>query len=248
MVNDRVIPTSSKIANYIRTEELEKEKLKNASSRIVKNVAIYGAGNRIVFARSYDTENKILNDIIIHEHDAAESLTYKITAQSGAWTGDGWKFYNVVVYHIDNAGNILGEPKFYGEKDVPLKEKPRDFANREWRSEYMSYGELKKYIVNFRGTGARLVKNLLVDLHYKISFPLISFVIILIGAPFAITTTRGGVLIGIGMSIAIGLLYYAFIAIFLAFGKAGILPPIVSAWLGNIVFAALGIHLVNKRT
>lgn len=247
IVNDRVIPISSKVSNYIRTEELEKEKHKGGPAKIVKNVAIYGSGNRIIFARTYDTEKKLLNDIIVHEHDAAEKLTSKITAQSGAWTGDGWRFYKVIVYRIDNSGTILGEPRFYNERDIPLKEKPRDFANREWRSEYMSYRELEKYIVNFRGTGARFVKNLLVDLHYKIAFPLISFVIILIGAPFAIITTRGGVLIGIGMSIVIGLLYYAFIAIFLAFGKAGMLPPIVSAWLGNVVFAVLGIYLVNKR-
>lgn len=248
VVNDRVIPTSSRIANYIRTEELEKEKRKESPVKVVKNVAIYGAGNRIIFARSYDTDKKILNDIIIHEHDARESLTSKITAQSGAWTGEGWRFYKVIVYHIDNSGKILGEPKFYNEKDIPLKERPSDFANRESRAEYMSYRQLQKYIVNFRGSSARLVKNLLVDLHYKVAFPFISFVIILIGAPFAIITTRGGVLIGIGMSIVIGLLYYAFIAIFIAFGKAGILPPILAAWLGNIVFAALGIHLVNKRT
>lgn len=248
VVNDRIIPTSSRIANYIRTEELEKEKRKETPGKIVKNVALYGAGNRIIFARSYDTDKKLLNDIIIHEHDSKASLTSKITAQSGAWTGDGWRFYKVIVYRIDNSGKILGEPKFYDEKDVPLKERPIDFANRESRAEYMSYRQLQKYIVNFRGASAHLIKNLLVDLHYKIAFPLISFVIILIGAPFAITTTRGGVLIGIGMSIVIGLLYYAFIAIFIALGKAGILPPIVAAWLGNIIFAVLGIHLVNKRT
>jgi len=248
VVNDRVIPTSSKIANYIRTEELEKEKRKDAPGRIMKNVALYGAGNRIIFARSYDTEKKLLIDIIIHEQDAKASLTSKITAQSGAWTGDGWRFHKVIVYKIDNSGQILGEPKFYPERLVPLKERPSDFANREWRSEYMSYGDLKRYITLFRGAGARLVKNLLVDLHYKLAFPLISFIIILIGAPFAMITARGGVLIGIGMSIVIGLLYYAFIAIFIAFGKAGILPPLISAWLGNVVFAGIGIYLVNKRT
>ena len=32
-----------------------------------------------------------------------------------------------------------------------------------------------------------------------------------------------------------------------AFGKAGILPPIASAWLGNIVFGIIGIYLINKR-
>jgi len=49
------------------------------------------------------------------------------------------------------------------------------------------------------------------------------------------------------MSITIGLLYYAFIAISLAFGKAGLFPPIVAAWLGNVIFAGLGIHLINKK-
>ncbi len=88
----------------------------------------------------------------------------------------------------------------------------------------------------------------MVDLYYKVSFSVISLIIILVGAPFALITTRGGVLIGLGMSITIGLLYYAFIATALAFGKAGILPPVVAAWLGNVVFAALGVYLVNRRS
>jgi LPS export ABC transporter permease LptG len=247
-VNDRIIPTSSKISNYIRTEELEKERRKGAPAKVVNNVAVYGTGNRIVFARSYDTERKALNDVIIHEHDAKENLTSKITAQTGVWTGDGWKFYKVIIYKIDNSGKILSDPSFFNEKVIPLKERPRDFATREWKSEYLSYKELKRYIANFRGSSVKFVKNLLVDLHYKFAFPLISFVIILIGAPFAIITARGGVLIGIGMSIVIGLLYYAFIAVFIAFGKAEILPPVVAAWLGNALFAVLGVYLVNKRT
>ncbi|MDP2912705.1 MAG: LptF/LptG family permease [Candidatus Omnitrophota bacterium] len=247
IVNDRIIPPSSRKAGVIRREELEKEKRKFNPVKI-ENVALYGAGNRIIFARNYDTQKMTLGDIIIHQHDASANLTSKLTAQTGSWTGEGWKFSRVLIYKIDNAGRILGEPEFHNDAIIPLKEKPSDFANREWRSDYMSYKELNKYIRNFRGTGNRLVKNLLVELHYKISFPLISLIIILVGAPFAIITTRGGVLIGIGMSIAIGLLYYASIAISLAFGKAGILPPIVAAWFGNVTFAILGIHLINKRT
>jgi len=246
IVNDRVIPTSSRVSNYIRREELEK-KQKAGEKKIIDAVAVYGSDNRILFARSYDTENRVLNDIIIHQHDKKENLVSKITAQRGVWTGSTWKFYTVIVWKIDNAGRILGEPVFSEEKEMPLKEKPSDFANREWRSDYMSYRELKGYINNFRGVGTKLTKGLLVDLHYKISFCFISLIIILIGAPFALVTTRGGVLIGIGMSVGIGLLYYAFVAISLAFGKAGLLPPVVAAWIGNILFAGLGIHLINKR-
>jgi len=246
IVNDKVIPPSSKKAGEIRRDELEKQK-KAGVPKVLENIALYGAGNRIVFAKSYDTEKKRLGDIIIHEHDASTNLTSKITAQSGVWTDEGWKFSKVIIYKIDNSGRILEEPVFYNDTILPLKEKPADFANRDWRSDYMSYRELKRYIRNFRGVSTKLIKGLLVDLHYKIAFPLISFIIILVGTPFAIITTRGGVLIGIGMSIAIGLLYYASIAISLAFGKAGVLPPIAAAWLGNVVFAILGIHLINKR-
>lgn len=248
IVNDRVIPISSKVASSIRRDELEKEKRRERRQKIIDNVAIYGAGNKIMFARSYDTEKKMLSDIIIHEHDSHENLVSKITAQSAAWTGDSWKFNKVIMYRIDNSGKIIGEPLFYEEKQITLREKPSDFANREWQSDYMSYGELKKYIKNFKGTSAKVIRALLVDLHYKVSFAFINLIIVLIGAPFAMINTRGGVMIGIGMSIVIGLLYYAFIAISLAFGKAGILPPMASAWLGNIVFCIIGIHLINKST
>ena len=81
----------------------------------------------------------------------------------------------------------------------------------------------------------------------SVAFPFISLIIIMVAAPFALLTMRGGVMVGIGMSIAIGLLYYAVIAISLAFGKAGIFAPIVAAWFGNVVFAGLGIYLLNKR-
>ena len=248
MVNDKVNPTASKKASYIRREELESHRVKDNKPKILKNIAVYGIGNRIIFARNYDTGKKALGDIIIHEHDDKENLTSKITAQSGIWTTKGWLFRKVIVYKIDNSGRILEEPKFFEEKMIRLKESPSDLANMEWRADFMSYNDLKRYIKNFPNSGAGLMRGMLVDLHYKISFPFITLIIILIGAPYAIVNTRGGVLLGIGMSIAIGLLYYASIAIFLAFGKAGWLPPIVAAWLGNVLFATWGIYLIRKRT
>ena len=247
MINDRVIPLTSKISQLIRREELEKYKSGDKQLKIIENVAIYGTGNRIVFARNYDTVEKRLTNIIIHEHDVGENLVLKTTAQSAVWTGREWKFYKVIIYKVNNSGKMLGPPEFYSEKIIPLKEKPRDFASKEWKSDFMSYRELRNYIENFRGSGVKITRNLLVDLHYKLAFPLISLIIIMVAAPFALLTMRGGVMIGIGMSIVIGLLYYAVIAVSLAFGKAGIFPPFIAAWSGNIIFTGFGIYLLNKR-
>jgi len=245
--NDRIIPITSKVSQMIRREELEKHKNTDDKSRIIENVAIYGTGNRIVFARNYEVGNKKLNDIIIHEHDTKENLISKTTAQSAVWTGSNWKFYKVIKTRINNAGKIIGPPVFNSEIIIPLKERPRDFAYGEWKADFMSYGELNNYIKNFRDSDMKIARNLLVDLHYKVAFPFISLIIIMVAAPFALLTMRGGVMVGVGMSIVIGLLYYAVIAISLALGKNGILPPFVAAWFGNIAFAALGIYLLNKR-
>lgn len=247
IINEKIIPITSKVSQMIRRDELEKHKAEDSKARIIDNVAVYGSGNRIIFARSYDTANKKLSDIIMHEHDISENLVSKITAASGIWTGNSWKFFKVIIYKVDNAGKITGSPEFYSEKIMPIKERPRDFASKEWKSDFMSYGELRKYIENFRGSGMKIMKGLLVDLHYKLAFPFISLIIIVVAAPFALFTMRGGVMMGIGMSIVIGLLYYATIAISLALGRAGIFPPLVSAWFGNVVFAALGIYMLNKR-
>lgn len=249
IVNDKVIPISSKVSQMIRREELEKHRSTDKQAKIIQNVAVYGAGNRIVFARSYDTTNKKLTDIIIHEHDVSENLISKTTAASGIWTGDSWKFYTVATYKVDNSGKIIGMPEFFPEKIIPIKEKPSDFASKELKADFMSYRQLCNYIKNFKSSGMKITNSLLVDLHYKVAFPFISLIIIMVAAPFAMLTMRGGVLIGIGMSIVIGLLYYAVIAISLAFGKAGIwiFPPFLAAWFGNILFLGLGIYLLNKR-
>ncbi len=247
MANDRIIPITSKVSQMIRREELEKRKAADNKTRVIENVAIYGTGNRIVFARNYEVANKKLSDIIIHEHDTKENLISKITAQTALWTGSSWKFYKVIKTRMDNAGKIIGPPEFYSEITVPLKERPRDFAYGEWKADFMSHRELSGYIKNFRGSDMRIARNLLVDLHYKVAFPFINLIIIMVAAPFALLTMRGGVMIGIGMSIAIGLLYYGTIAISLALGKAGIFPPIVAAWFGNVIFAALGMYFLNKR-
>ena len=51
VVNDRVIPLTSKVSQMIRREELEKYKTGGQQLKVIKNVAIYGTGNRIVFSR-----------------------------------------------------------------------------------------------------------------------------------------------------------------------------------------------------
>ena len=92
----------------------------------------------------------------------------------------------------------------------------------------MSYRELWTYIQKIQSAGYDATRYL-VDLYSKLSTPFLNLIMILIGIPFALKTSRsGGVALSIGISVMIGFAYGVIFYIFLSFGKSGVLSPFLS--------------------
>jgi len=70
--------------------------------------------------------------------------------------------------------------------------------------------------------------------------------VVLIGTALAIRVRRGGLALSFGLAVFISFVYYAIIRTGQALGHSGTLPPIVGAWLGNIVFGGLGLELLRR--
>lgn len=248
ILNDRLLPPAMRIANKIRYERLDIGKRAKENKAItIKNIAIYGYGNRIIFAKDFDIKNNILNDVIMHQHDVQNDLILRLSMRTLYWTvNKTWKANDVVLYRMNNKGEFIGEPVISGELDIDMNETPTDFVNNQWKPEYMSFMQLKKYIRIFASSGQKAYRRLLVDLNYKLAFPFTCIVMILISAPFALSTRRGGALIGMAKGIVIALMYIPVMAVGLALAKGGMLPPALGAWLGNILFGGFGIYMLNK--
>jgi len=71
---------------------------------------------------------------------------------------------------------------------------------------------------------------------------------VLVGIPFSITAGRVNALIGMAKGIIVPMLYLPMMALSLALGKGGVLPPLIAAWLTNVVFIAWGVRLINDRS
>ena len=88
-----------------------------------------------------------------------------------------------------------------------------------------------------------------VDLHSKLAFPFVTFVMTLLAVPFGVSTGRRGTLYGIGLGIVIALSYWIVISAFVAVGKAGLLPPVLAGWAPNILVASVASYLfLTART
>ena len=112
----------------------------------------------------------------------------------------------------------------------------------------MTVEQLWRYVHELSNTGANVIP-LQVDLHKKLAFPLVTFVMTLLAVPFGVSTGRRGTLYGIGLGIMIALTYWIVISAFVAVGKGGLLPPVLAGWAPNILVASAALYVfLTART
>jgi lipopolysaccharide export system permease protein len=244
IVNDKIVPESMPISSTIREDEIRDMDKKDKV--VFKDIAVFLTGNRILYARSFNIKEKELKDIILHQNDDEQTLVMKLSAERGFWKERKWIFENGTTYRMNKAGYIIGTPMPFRRKVMDIKEKPYYFAQKGGLPEFMNYKQLRSYIKKFAIKNSSTTRNLLVDLHYKTALPFVSLAVLLVASPFAFMMQKGGILVGVGISILVGIVFFGIQGISLAMGKAGVFPPFISAWLANILYVGSGIYLMNR--
>ena len=244
LLNEAVIPLNMQKANRIRYEKLDVAKRKNTTT--MKNIALYGQGNNMIFVKKFNLTTNTIDDIIIHSQDKNQKLLYKLTADKMFWTNNKWVGEGVVIYNVDDLGNFRGFPQMFDKKTIRLKETPLDFINNQWQPQYMSFDQLHKYLRVFLGGSKSAQKRLSVELYYKTAIPFSCLIMLLVGAPFAMVTARGAAMVGIAKGIFVSFTYIPLTAICLALGKSGSINPFISAWLANIILGTFGLYRILK--
>ncbi|MBU3911142.1 MAG: LptF/LptG family permease [Candidatus Omnitrophica bacterium] len=249
VVSEKILPSAIKNSQYIKDKYIENsDRVKGADKKSIYNIALYGKDDRLIFIKSYDSKNSIARDITILQQDKKGNVASKTDSREGKWTGSSWQFSDILIYNLDNDGMVAGNPSFFENKEFDM-ENPAELIAKGTNYEFMSFKDLRNYINNFSNISPHIIKRLRVDLHQKLSMPFTNMVLILIGAAFALKIKRRGkaaAMMGIGISVVIGFIYYAFMATFIALGKGSILPAFWAAHLANIIFGSVGIILIRN--
>lgn len=244
-LNEKIIPTALKTSKTIEEQHIEKKK-KIKGHKVLEDLAAYGNENRIFYAKILDLNKNVMKEPIILEQREDLTVKRKIIASYAEWLGFKWRFYECSIYRFDRDGQMIGPVLYFDHKILNITESPEQLIRFEQQTDFMSAKQLKEYINRLDIIGEKSTRRLLVDYFYKFSFPIANFVVILIGVPFAMRTSRAGTLAGMALSIGIAFIFYGTNAISLAMGKAGFLPPSISAWLANGMFSIIGLILLGK--
>ena len=166
-----------------------------------------------------------------------DSLKEKIVAAKARWNGETWIFEDVSKYNVSTGSVEHFKTITYGSLESP------DFFEEDLKgAAEMGIAELYRYTQRLKRAGFRNLK-LAVDLHSKISFPLVSLFMMILGMALSLRMRLGGGLFSAGLGLLISLLYWLSYTFSLSMGYSGVIPALISAWTVPLIFSALAIYL-----
>jgi lipopolysaccharide export system permease protein len=236
-----MLPYASQKAEYIENMKIKQKKGK----RLLKQDRFwYRSEDIICNIELFEHKNNTLHGITIYFFDQQFTLIRRLDAKLGKWIDNRWHFYDLVIREFNPDCSMKRKPETAEERIIPLKETPDDFKVARREPEEMSYAELKDYINKIERAGYQ-IPEYIPYLHAKISFPFTCLIMPILAITFALRIGKGGgMALGIGMSVIIGFIYFVFFNFSLSLGRGGVLPPLFSAWVANILFGSLGIYLL----
>jgi LPS export ABC transporter permease LptG/LPS export ABC transporter permease LptF len=205
---------------------------------------IFGLSDCIYNYRFFDADKNVFANLSVFEFDPKSfRLTKRIYAERAVWEGplNNWVLEQGWVRDLDG-DRVTQYTPFSVQTFRELTEPPAYFKKEVKPSAQMNVLELRHYIRELSQSGFDVVR-LTVQLYRKFSYPLMAFVVALIGIPFAFTTGRKGAITGIATSIGIAILYWASTSLFEAMGNLSMLPPALAAWSPDILFGLGGVYL-----
>jgi LPS export ABC transporter permease LptG len=204
-----------------------------------------GSDNRIYHYNYFNYQKNEFSNLSIFQFEPGTFNLHEWTfAGIGTWNGNAWELQNVTLHQMSPGG---GDPDV---QSIPTlinsgMDRPEYFKDDVRTASQMSYGELKAYIDELQKKHFD-VTSLNLDLYRKLSYPLVSFIMVLLGIPFSFKTGRKGAFYGIGICIGLGILYWSTFELFGKLGDINRLSPMVAAWFPNLIFGLGGTWMMLR--
>ena len=117
---------------------------------------------------------------------------------------------------------------------------PEDILKKQRVPSELTLTELKEYAEEQKRTGNDPTR-IEIEYHSRIAFAFAAFIVVLFGVPLFVNKRKGGLAIQFGISLAITFIYLVFMKVSQAFGKNGVLDPLITSWSANFVFILLAL-------
>lgn len=216
-----------------------RHKLKNT----LKNIFLQKNSSTHISLSKYYIKKARGHDLTIVDLGQS-TIRERIDAKKINWNSDSsrWSISEYSIRQFDQNG--LETNVIIGVTDtlIDLGFSPTEIQQQARKPDELDYYRLTERISELKGNGVDTVKWE-VTRYIKVSFAFTNLIVILCGIPLVVLKEKNSLSFGAGASVFVIFGYYAFIKFGQSLGFKGVITPLLSAWIGNLVFLAAGILL-----
>ena len=240
LANTYVIPKANEIRSIFEIKYLGKGDPMGSSN----NFYMRSDTNTYIGVKYYDTASKSASTFFL-ERVRAHRVYYNLRADNIQWNDSAskWVLTNAVERRIDSmAERVQLHPQMF----INLNLKPDDLHRDRFLKDKLSTPELKAFIKGEEQRGIEGLNTLKVEQYRRSATPFTVILLTIIGAVLAGRKTRGGSGLHLAMGIGIAAIFILSDRFSTVFSVKGNLPPVLAAWIPNIVFTFVAIYLYRK--
>jgi lipopolysaccharide export system permease protein len=242
-LGDRILPVFNQKKNYVYYVEIRKKPWLYSTVKMDK--IWYRSKNTIFNLKTFNIDAKRAQGATFYEFNDQWDLLQVIQAKNVALEGSNWHLTdgNVTLFVEENSFPLLEE---FDQKVISIDENLSDLQANESSSSVLSTSELKRFIRRNKEAGLDTTRYE-VDYHAKFGFAFATFVMAFLGIPFSVGNSRsGGFALNVGKCIGLGFGYWALYSSGITLGQHGALPPLLAAWLPNLLMVAITFFLLLR--
>ena len=237
-----VIPHGTVIRQNFETMYKNKKRVTAAD-----NVMLQVGKGVIAYIQHYDNSMKKgygfsldrFEDKKLVSHMTAMEVQYDTISDSKYhWTVNNWKIRELRGLREHITSGI--------SKDTIIQMEPTDLVYSKGQQETFTSPELKEYISKQIDRGSSNVVQYQVEYHKRIASSFASFILTTIGLSLSSRKRKGGMGMYLGIGLALSCTYILLQTVSSTFAVNADAPPILAAWIPNLIFAVVAWFCYRK--
>jgi lipopolysaccharide export system permease protein len=197
--------------------------------------------NTFVGFREFDTSSKSARGFFL-QRVRDNKVVYNLRSETIRWdtARKNWQLIKAIERKIDSMGETVTH---YPEFALRLDLLPHELRKDDYLKDKLTTPELVKFIKQEELRGTEGLNALKVERYRRSATPATVLLLTMIGAVIASRKARGGSGMHLALGITIAALFIVSDRFSTVFATKGNFPPIIAAWLPNLVFSGVAYWL-----
>lgn len=200
--------------------------------------------NTYVGFRNYDTVSKQGNSFFLQKIKD-NKVYYNVRAEMIRWdtAKKEWKLNRVIVHTFNGLKETVHQQD---TMEVNLNVKPKELRRDDYMKEKLTTPELKEFIRMEELRGSEGLNTFKVEDYHRDATPFSVIIMAFMGAIVASRRVRGGSGLHLAFGIVTASIYVVMDKFSVTFSTKGHFPPLIAAWLPNIIFTGIAFLLYAR--